>query len=283
MLDVCADAGWLGTTLSVVNLIQCIMQARWVDDPSLLTLPHADASLLSSLEAARCVCLPQLVEGLAAGGQERARLVGAIEAAVGPGKAKDVVTVAERMPLVAVSVQKPVRQGGETVSGSKTGELVDSDASTSSSGWEITVSLERLRGAGARSGGRGGAGAKGSQAAAAGEEPLAVGRQGSGRPRVYAPRFPKLKEEGWYLVVGDTSTRELLALKRVSLVRAWRNGHYGHLEELLAPVRALAHTHTYTHAHAHAHAGVALQRAPAAAGDQRRGAAARRGHSVLDE
>lgn len=30
------------------------------------------------------------------------------------------------------------------------------------------------------------------------------------------PRFPKLKEEGWWLVIGHTPTRELLALRRVS-------------------------------------------------------------------
>ncbi|OMO90989.1 hypothetical protein COLO4_18725 [Corchorus olitorius] len=34
-----------------------------------------------------------------------------------------------------------------------------------------------------------------------------------------APRFPKAKEEGWWLVVGDTKTDQLLAIKRVSLAR----------------------------------------------------------------
>ncbi|XP_061339283.1 DExH-box ATP-dependent RNA helicase DExH13 [Gastrolobium bilobum] len=34
---------------------------------------------------------------------------------------------------------------------------------------------------------------------------------------VDAPRYPKAKEEGWWLVVGDTKTNLLLAIKRVSL------------------------------------------------------------------
>ncbi|KAM7261422.1 hypothetical protein ACFE04_008789 [Oxalis oulophora] len=34
---------------------------------------------------------------------------------------------------------------------------------------------------------------------------------------VDSPRFPKIKEEGWWLVVGDTKTNQLLAIKRVSL------------------------------------------------------------------
>ncbi|KAL2331128.1 hypothetical protein Fmac_018709 [Flemingia macrophylla] len=36
---------------------------------------------------------------------------------------------------------------------------------------------------------------------------------------VDAPRYPKSKEEGWWLVVGDTKTNLLLAIKRVSLQR----------------------------------------------------------------
>ncbi|CAJ1958047.1 unnamed protein product [Sphenostylis stenocarpa] len=36
---------------------------------------------------------------------------------------------------------------------------------------------------------------------------------------VDAPRYPKAKEEGWWLVVGDTKTNLLLAIKRVSLQR----------------------------------------------------------------
>ncbi|KAJ6676495.1 ATP-DEPENDENT RNA AND DNA HELICASE [Salix viminalis] len=36
---------------------------------------------------------------------------------------------------------------------------------------------------------------------------------------VDSPRYPKAKEEGWWLVVGDTKSNQLLAIKRVSLQR----------------------------------------------------------------
>ncbi|MCE0481732.1 DExH-box ATP-dependent RNA helicase DExH12 [Datura stramonium] len=36
---------------------------------------------------------------------------------------------------------------------------------------------------------------------------------------VFAPSYPKAKEEGWWLVVGDTKSNQLLAIKRVTLQR----------------------------------------------------------------
>ncbi|VFQ99826.1 unnamed protein product [Cuscuta campestris] len=36
---------------------------------------------------------------------------------------------------------------------------------------------------------------------------------------VFAPRYPKSKDEGWWLVVGDTKSNQLLAIKRFSLQR----------------------------------------------------------------
>ncbi|CAA3019026.1 D -box ATP-dependent RNA helicase D 12-like [Olea europaea subsp. europaea] len=39
---------------------------------------------------------------------------------------------------------------------------------------------------------------------------------------VDSPRYPKAKEEGWWLVVGDTKTNQLLAIKRVTLQRRSR-------------------------------------------------------------
>lgn len=37
---------------------------------------------------------------------------------------------------------------------------------------------------------------------------------------VYAPKFPKAKDEGWLLTLGSVDQQELLAMKRVTLPRA---------------------------------------------------------------
>ena len=35
----------------------------------------------------------------------------------------------------------------------------------------------------------------------------------------YAPHFPKTKDEGWWIIIGEVDTGELLALKRVGIIR----------------------------------------------------------------
>lgn len=37
--------------------------------------------------------------------------------------------------------------------------------------------------------------------------------------KAYAPRFPKPKDEGWILVIGDIEEQDVVALKRVGYVR----------------------------------------------------------------
>ena len=45
--------------------------------------------------------------------------------------------------------------------------------------------------------------------------------------KAYSPCFPKPKDEGWIMVLGDVEKRELVALKRVGYVR-------GHTDTQLA-------------------------------------------------
>lgn len=42
MIDVVAEKGWLATTLRMQMMMQSIIQARWLDDPIQLCLPHVD-------------------------------------------------------------------------------------------------------------------------------------------------------------------------------------------------------------------------------------------------
>ncbi len=54
MVDVAADSGWLNTTLSIMNLLQMVIQGRWHTDSSLLTLPNFTPSLVDILYEKVC-------------------------------------------------------------------------------------------------------------------------------------------------------------------------------------------------------------------------------------
>ena len=54
MVDVAADAGFLLTTLRLMNLAQMVVQGRWHVESTLLTLPHVKAEHVRAL--ARQVC-----------------------------------------------------------------------------------------------------------------------------------------------------------------------------------------------------------------------------------
>lgn len=138
-------------------------QGRWYDESSLLTLPHFSETAASQLAAAGVAHLPQLLQGLRAGGKAKQSAAAAIEAAVGQREARDVLAVCERLPVVGVSWQPPAlvqRAAGDEASSRGGG----GDSTTS---YSIEVELLRLAGKGGS-------------------------RQSP--PRVYAPRFPKV---GW--------------------------------------------------------------------------------------
>ena len=42
MLDVAANEGWLVAAIGICNLVQMIVQGRWLHDSSLVTLPHVE-------------------------------------------------------------------------------------------------------------------------------------------------------------------------------------------------------------------------------------------------
>ena len=71
---------------------------------------------------------------------------------------------------------------------------------------------------GARGGARPKHSASGGSAGGAAAAAASTGRTGShNKLTAHAPRFPKPKDEGWFLTLGCVERQELLALKRVVL------------------------------------------------------------------
>ncbi|CAL8464110.1 g3645 [Coccomyxa elongata] len=181
--DLTADAGWLGTTLSTMHLIQGLMQARWWDENPLLILPRMEESGVQLLASRKLPTLPQLLSECQ---QRPPQARAALEQALGSARAaEECMQVCSRLPLVDVSWQAPrpvrdVRQPDVSTSGLS--------GSGSRQRFVLEVELRQLRGS----------------------------RGPPGASKAYAPLFPKVKEAGWWLVLGDGGTQELHALKRMS-------------------------------------------------------------------
>ncbi|KAM9797925.1 activating signal cointegrator 1 complex subunit 3 [Neosynchiropus ocellatus] len=209
MLDVVANEGWLVSALNICNLVQMIVQGRWLHDSSLLTLPHVeqqDLHLFRKWSGMRHMeCCNKPIEGLpeliaACNGKENifTSIIGTVFSSSHLGQAWSFLS-----HLPVIEVQMHVKGWWEDQQ-EQTQRLVP-EASLSmreESSWldlhadqeyVLQVSLRRVN--------------QGQQRR----------KQDS---KAQAPRFPKVKDEGWFLILGEVDRRDLLAVKRVGFVRS---------------------------------------------------------------
>ena len=98
MLDVCAESGWLASTLRIVMLLQSVVQARWDTDPGLLLLPHLEPHMLPALGAAS---LPEL---LAKVGDSYEVLARPLRNELTEQQIEEIWSTMGRLPLLGVSI-----------------------------------------------------------------------------------------------------------------------------------------------------------------------------------
>lgn len=180
MIDVCAESGWLASTLRVISMLQMCVQARWDTDTSLLCLPHTQHASLYVFTNTGITSLPQLQQRVGGKYESLARMM---RQEFDEPEIEDVWAALQRMPVLQVDVEV----GGqrlELASSTQTWVPVRQHSEVT-----VTVNMKRLN------------------------------RPGKEGLKVYSPKFPKPKDESWLLVIGNPVTRELMALKRVSGVR----------------------------------------------------------------
>ena len=178
MIDVCAESGWLASTLRVVSILQMCVQARWDTDPDLLTLPHVQhPSLYCNIGIHS---LPQLVHKVAGKYENLAKM---LRQEFDEPEIEEIWSVVNRLPVIQVQLE---------VKGQKLNLSPSSqDYVTVRQNSEVTVSVTIRR----------------------------KNRPGREGLKCHSPKFPKPKDEAWLIVIGNSDTRELLALKRVGGVR----------------------------------------------------------------
>lgn len=183
MVDMCAERGWLKTTLQIQILMQSIIQARWFDDPAILQLPHINennANIFSSWTN-----LPDLIEYLKS---DRKSLEDDLRREFTEYEIKEIIEVLRNLPQMSLTISlcRPVEKGDDI---SKV--IVFPTKSTPhlnvKPNEEYCLQVEFLR------------------------------KNGPTRRKIYAPKFPKDKNEGWFVSLGNKFTGELLALRRINL------------------------------------------------------------------
>ncbi|XP_053736130.1 activating signal cointegrator 1 complex subunit 3 isoform X1 [Synchiropus splendidus] len=208
MLDVVANEGWLVSALNICNLVQMIVQGRWLHDSSLLTLPHVeqqDLHLFRKWTGMKHIeggnkpieGLPELIA--ACNGKENifASITGTVFSSSHISQAWSFLS---HLPVIEVQMsvkgwwEDQLEQTQRLVPEAGLGMREDSSWLDLHADQEyvLQVSLTRVH--------------QGQQRR----------KQDS---KAQAPRFPKVKDEGWFLILGEVDRRELLAVKRVGFVR----------------------------------------------------------------
>nr|GEV18926.1 DExH-box ATP-dependent RNA helicase DExH14 [Tanacetum cinerariifolium] len=156
MIDVCANSGWLSSSVTCMHLLQMVMQGMWFErDSPLWMLPCMTEDLLGSLQIGGISNIQQLLDLPRMNLQSRFG-----------NAASKLQQDLQHFPRIQVNLRIQGRDDG-------------SDNIPS-----LSIRLEKSN-----------------------------RRKTS---RAFTPRYPKIKDEAWWLVLGNTSTSELHALKRVS-------------------------------------------------------------------
>ncbi|KAG5681795.1 hypothetical protein PVAND_011203 [Polypedilum vanderplanki] len=187
MIDVVAENGWLATTLKIQLLIQSVIQARWQDDPVVLCLPHVDEHNLYVFNNIKIdypiLTLPLLKEKCL---KNYEALAGPLRKEFEEPQIEQIYKVIKELPTVNVELKicGPLKDCIEVE------QLVKQPLDRNSwiqihadEEYSVAINLHRL-------------GVRNSN-------------------YIYC-RFPKPKDEGWFLTLGHQENGELLALKRTS-------------------------------------------------------------------
>lgn len=212
MLDVAANNGWLVTALNIINLIQMVIQGRWVHDSSFLTLPNIEQQHLylfrkcnaggkkSSSKGYRgpVECLPELIAAC----EWREDIFHSIVAEeLQPTQISQAWNFLSHLPVIEVSLS--IKGWWENAPKGKN-EILLPNVNTGlrdEKNWtQLHADQEYLLQVNLRR--------------------IGLARnKGKYNSKATTPRFTKAKDEGWVVILGEIDKKELLALKRVGYVR----------------------------------------------------------------
>ncbi|KAF7411272.1 hypothetical protein HZH66_000168 [Vespula vulgaris] len=181
MIDIVAENGWLASTLRIMQLLQMVIQARWIDEPAVITLPHINKEhlpLFSSLPAPLPVLCATTINNYN-------RLVKAFSKEFHEEQIHQIHQVIKQMPMLCIDLMLH----GNWEDGTEKKIPLQTN-------YNHVIDLHQDQ-----------------------DYTLVIGmkrKNHSDTLKAHCPMFQKGKDEGWFLVLGDISQRELWALKRVN-------------------------------------------------------------------
>jgi pre-mRNA-splicing helicase BRR2 len=197
LVDVISSAGWLKPAIKAMELCQMFVQALWDSDPSVLQLPHLDTQLARTLKDKYAV--ETVDQLLEMEDDDRTEALSSLTRS----QMSDVAEACNAFPeLNEINAEVPdavIPAGGVT-----------------------TIYVDLMRG-----------NAEDDE----GDDQGAGQKTNAFAPSVICGKYPKTKQEGWWLVVGDSSSNSLLSLKHVTFAARQRVKL-----EVTAPVTPGEHT-----------------------------------------
>uniref|UniRef100_A0A0K2UGB9 U5 small nuclear ribonucleoprotein 200 kDa helicase n=1 Tax=Lepeophtheirus salmonis TaxID=72036 RepID=A0A0K2UGB9_LEPSM len=177
MIDISADFGYLSSTLVIQTFMQMVVQARWDSDNATCILPYMESRDEVFFKNVPGGGLPGTIHCYKGDFNGLSKTLKGA-AHLDEAKIREIHTILSNLPMMTVNLSLKDSRGNIFPVGEDWIEVATDE--------EYLLCLE-------------------------------IKRTTRSRKHAFAPKFPKLKDEGWFLVLGDTEAcigGELVALKR---------------------------------------------------------------------
>ncbi|KXJ73287.1 hypothetical protein RP20_CCG016160 [Aedes albopictus] len=186
MIDITAERGWLVSTLRIQQMMQCIVQARWIDDPVVMTLPNVEPHNAHVFKHVKLdhpfLTLPALKEKCH---RKYENLAGPLRQEFEEPEIEQIYKVLCSLPSINVQLAIRGPYGDEP-----NADRPVTQPQTRDTWMEIYAEQEYVLN-------------------------VQMIRLGSFETlNIHCPKFPKGKDEGWFLTLGHQAEGELIAMKR---------------------------------------------------------------------
>lgn len=199
MIDTSAENGWLTVCLECQKLLQSIVQARWPNDSSLTMLPHVESQhLYVFVQMCRDTNKPcMMLNGLKVMFKRNYEgLAKFLRKEFVEQQIENIYKVICDLPTLDIKIS--IRGEWQNSAGENEIHIRQpqdrNEWTPLHAGQEYTIILN-------------------------------ITRYGGNPNQVYCPRFPRGKNEGWFLTLGTVEDDELLALKRITVNRNNSSNH----------------------------------------------------------